>query len=155
MSTQSVKRWVEYGLRLPQVLLSLLRNPPIYHSPPFRLLPETPSDFPRIPPDPLDPRLATIDMLGLVGKPNCVKTKCVNDGLSTRHHREGNRTMTLKRFWVVGHQASSGSITCSFGRTNQTQESWVYSHDGPIRCRSCGYILTMDQSDAGIMGIFS
>eukprot|EP00959_Pyramimonas_sp_CCMP1952_P061328 1281940-Pyramimonas_sp.AAC.1 len=29
------------------------------------------------------------------------------------------------------------------------------AYDGPIRCRKRGYILTMDQSDAGIMGIFS
>eukprot|EP00976_Prorocentrum_cordatum_P014343 286793-Prorocentrum_minimum.AAC.1 len=30
-----------------------------------------------------------------------------------------------------------------------------YSHDGPIRRRNHGYILTMDQSDAGGAGIFS
>eukprot|EP00976_Prorocentrum_cordatum_P014477 289031-Prorocentrum_minimum.AAC.1 len=29
------------------------------------------------------------------------------------------------------------------------QEARVYSHDGPIRCRKHGYILTADQSDAG------
>eukprot|EP00976_Prorocentrum_cordatum_P083492 1185273-Prorocentrum_minimum.AAC.2 len=29
------------------------------------------------------------------------------------------------------------------------QDRWVYSYDGPIRCRTCGYILMMDQSDAG------
>eukprot|EP00959_Pyramimonas_sp_CCMP1952_P430333 9013505-Pyramimonas_sp.AAC.1 len=42
--------------------------------------------------------------------------------------------------------------------TKQTQEAWVYSHDGPSGCRKHGkrgYILTMDQSDAGRMGIFS
>eukprot|EP00959_Pyramimonas_sp_CCMP1952_P338046 7079289-Pyramimonas_sp.AAC.1 len=39
------------------------------------------------------------------------------------------------------------------------QETWVYSHDGPIRRsgpigrRKRGYILTTDQSDAGSVGI--
>eukprot|EP00959_Pyramimonas_sp_CCMP1952_P381534 7994605-Pyramimonas_sp.AAC.1 len=27
------------------------------------------------------------------------------------------------------------------------QEAWVYSHDGPIRCRKRGYILTADLLD--------
>eukprot|EP00959_Pyramimonas_sp_CCMP1952_P154214 3226368-Pyramimonas_sp.AAC.1 len=31
----------------------------------------------------------------------------------------------------------------------------VYSHDGPIRHRKRGYILVMDQLDAGSAGIFS
>eukprot|EP00959_Pyramimonas_sp_CCMP1952_P089383 1869740-Pyramimonas_sp.AAC.1 len=31
----------------------------------------------------------------------------------------------------------------------------VYSHDGPIRRNTRGYILTTDQSDAGRAGIFS
>ena len=35
------------------------------------------------------------------------------------------------------------------------QEAQVYSHDGPIRCRKRGYILTTDQSDARSAGIFS
>eukprot|EP00959_Pyramimonas_sp_CCMP1952_P419140 8779627-Pyramimonas_sp.AAC.3 len=35
------------------------------------------------------------------------------------------------------------------------QGSQVYSHDGPIGCRDRRYILTVDQSDAGIAGIFS
>eukprot|EP00959_Pyramimonas_sp_CCMP1952_P300640 6288582-Pyramimonas_sp.AAC.1 len=35
------------------------------------------------------------------------------------------------------------------------QEARVYSHDGPIRRRKHGYILTTDQSDAGSAGIFS
>eukprot|EP00959_Pyramimonas_sp_CCMP1952_P472683 9500455-Pyramimonas_sp.AAC.1 len=39
--------------------------------------------------------------------------------------------------------------------TNQTQEAQGYSHDGPIRRRKRGYILTMDPSDAGSAGIFS
>eukprot|EP00976_Prorocentrum_cordatum_P039887 810342-Prorocentrum_minimum.AAC.1 len=30
--------------------------------------------------------------------------------------------------------------------TNKTQEARVYSRDGPIRRRKCGYILTTDQS---------
>eukprot|EP00959_Pyramimonas_sp_CCMP1952_P015960 337417-Pyramimonas_sp.AAC.2 len=34
-------------------------------------------------------------------------------------------------------------------RTNPTQEARVCSHDGPIRRRKRGCILTMDQSDAG------
>eukprot|EP00959_Pyramimonas_sp_CCMP1952_P400448 8390888-Pyramimonas_sp.AAC.1 len=34
-------------------------------------------------------------------------------------------------------------------RTNQTQEAWVYSHNGPTRRRKRGYILMMNQSDAG------
>eukprot|EP00959_Pyramimonas_sp_CCMP1952_P008213 171692-Pyramimonas_sp.AAC.1 len=38
--------------------------------------------------------------------------------------------------------------------TNQTQEVWVYSHDGPSRRRKYGYIPTTDQSGAGRMGIF-
>eukprot|EP00976_Prorocentrum_cordatum_P013886 277189-Prorocentrum_minimum.AAC.1 len=32
---------------------------------------------------------------------------------------------------------------------NQTQEARVYSHDGPIRHRKRGYVLTTDQSDIG------
>eukprot|EP00976_Prorocentrum_cordatum_P071937 1180520-Prorocentrum_minimum.AAC.1 len=40
-------------------------------------------------------------------------------------------------------------------RTNWTQESWAYSHDGPIGRRKRGYILTTDQSDAGSASIFS
>eukprot|EP00976_Prorocentrum_cordatum_P104726 1194010-Prorocentrum_minimum.AAC.2 len=40
-------------------------------------------------------------------------------------------------------------------RTNPTQGVRVYSHHGPIRCRECGYILMMDQSDAGSLYIAS
>eukprot|EP00959_Pyramimonas_sp_CCMP1952_P272494 5696945-Pyramimonas_sp.AAC.1 len=29
------------------------------------------------------------------------------------------------------------------------QEAWVYSHDGPFRCRKRGYIPMTNQSDAG------
>eukprot|EP00959_Pyramimonas_sp_CCMP1952_P275315 5754910-Pyramimonas_sp.AAC.1 len=36
-----------------------------------------------------------------------------------------------------------------------TRPSEVYSHDGPIRRRKHGYILTTDQSDAGNMDICS
>eukprot|EP00959_Pyramimonas_sp_CCMP1952_P334149 6997955-Pyramimonas_sp.AAC.1 len=35
------------------------------------------------------------------------------------------------------------------------QEAQVYSHGGPIGCRTRRYILTTDQSDAGSAGIFS
>eukprot|EP00959_Pyramimonas_sp_CCMP1952_P366226 7670168-Pyramimonas_sp.AAC.2 len=37
---------------------------------------------------------------------------------------------------------------------HQTQEAWVYSHDGPIRRRKRGYIPAMDQSDTVSVGIF-
>eukprot|EP00976_Prorocentrum_cordatum_P103343 1193426-Prorocentrum_minimum.AAC.1 len=30
-------------------------------------------------------------------------------------------------------------------------EAWVYAHNGPIRRRKHGYILTTDQADAGSM----
>eukprot|EP00959_Pyramimonas_sp_CCMP1952_P467352 9491451-Pyramimonas_sp.AAC.1 len=33
-------------------------------------------------------------------------------------------------------------------------EHCLYSHDGPIRRRMHGYILTADQSDAGCVSIF-
>eukprot|EP00976_Prorocentrum_cordatum_P062112 1176582-Prorocentrum_minimum.AAC.1 len=39
--------------------------------------------------------------------------------------------------------------------SNQTQKARVYSHDGPIRRRKRGHILTTDQSDTGSAGIFS
>eukprot|EP00976_Prorocentrum_cordatum_P077522 1182722-Prorocentrum_minimum.AAC.1 len=37
----------------------------------------------------------------------------------------------------------------------RTRDARVYSHGGPIRRGTCGYILTADQSDAGRAGIFS
>eukprot|EP00959_Pyramimonas_sp_CCMP1952_P427699 8957621-Pyramimonas_sp.AAC.1 len=40
-------------------------------------------------------------------------------------------------------------------QTNQTHSSHVYSRDGPIGRRKRGYILTTDQSDAGITGTSS
>eukprot|EP00959_Pyramimonas_sp_CCMP1952_P048617 1015275-Pyramimonas_sp.AAC.1 len=43
--------------------------------------------------------------------------------------------------------AGAGGLGCTPLWTNQTQESRVYSHDGPIRCRKRGYILTMDGVD--------
>eukprot|EP00976_Prorocentrum_cordatum_P004307 84644-Prorocentrum_minimum.AAC.1 len=52
-------------------------------------------------------------------------------------------------------QSDAGSVGTFSRRTNQTQEVWAYSHDGPIRRRKRGYILTADQSDAGSVGIFS
>eukprot|EP00959_Pyramimonas_sp_CCMP1952_P274416 5736181-Pyramimonas_sp.AAC.1 len=51
-------------------------------------------------------------------------------------------------------QSDAGSMGIFPRWTNQTQEVWVYSHDGPIRRRNFGYIPTMDQSDSGSMGIF-
>eukprot|EP00976_Prorocentrum_cordatum_P066505 1178340-Prorocentrum_minimum.AAC.4 len=39
-------------------------------------------------------------------------------------------------------QAYTRSVGIFSRRTNQTQEAWVYSHDGPIRHRKRGYILT-------------
>eukprot|EP00976_Prorocentrum_cordatum_P087914 1187099-Prorocentrum_minimum.AAC.1 len=59
-------------------------------------------------------------------------------------------------------QSDAGSVGIFSRRTNQTQEAWVYSHDGPIRRRKHkkgayygsirrrkrGYILTTDQSGA-------
>eukprot|EP00976_Prorocentrum_cordatum_P042307 856961-Prorocentrum_minimum.AAC.1 len=38
-------------------------------------------------------------------------------------------------------------------RTNQTQDARVCSHDGPIRRRMLGYILTTDQSDGATPSI--
>eukprot|EP00976_Prorocentrum_cordatum_P006601 132366-Prorocentrum_minimum.AAC.1 len=34
------------------------------------------------------------------------------------------------------------------GETNQTQAVRVYSHDGPIRYRQCGYILTIEPAES-------
>eukprot|EP00959_Pyramimonas_sp_CCMP1952_P033386 700795-Pyramimonas_sp.AAC.1 len=39
--------------------------------------------------------------------------------------------------------------------TNRTQAARVCSRHGPIGCRPRGYILVMDQSDAGRAGIFA
>eukprot|EP00976_Prorocentrum_cordatum_P004928 96904-Prorocentrum_minimum.AAC.1 len=52
-------------------------------------------------------------------------------------------------------QSDAGSVGIFPRRTNQTHEAWVYSHDGPIRRRKRGFILTTDQSDAGSVGLFS
>eukprot|EP00976_Prorocentrum_cordatum_P076349 1182269-Prorocentrum_minimum.AAC.1 len=56
---------------------------------------------------------------------------------------------------LTADQSHAGSAGIFSRRTNQTQETWVYSHNGPIRRRKRGYILTADQSDAGSVGIFS
>eukprot|EP00976_Prorocentrum_cordatum_P077344 1182650-Prorocentrum_minimum.AAC.1 len=40
-------------------------------------------------------------------------------------------------------------------RTRQAQEAQAYSHDGPVRCRKRGRILTTEHSDAGSAGVFS
>eukprot|EP00976_Prorocentrum_cordatum_P073505 1181122-Prorocentrum_minimum.AAC.1 len=55
-------------------------------------------------------------------------------------------------------QSDAGSAGMFSRWTSQTQEARtqevrVYSHDGPIRRRKCGYVLTTDQSDAGSAGI--
>eukprot|EP00959_Pyramimonas_sp_CCMP1952_P316354 6621461-Pyramimonas_sp.AAC.2 len=35
------------------------------------------------------------------------------------------------------------------------QEGWVYSHDGPIRRRKRGYILTMDQRQTDLCAMLA
>eukprot|EP00976_Prorocentrum_cordatum_P074343 1181481-Prorocentrum_minimum.AAC.5 len=50
-------------------------------------------------------------------------------------------------------QSDTGSAGIFSRRTNRTQEVRVYSHDGPIGHRKCGYILTTDLSDTGSAGI--
>eukprot|EP00959_Pyramimonas_sp_CCMP1952_P350739 7348366-Pyramimonas_sp.AAC.1 len=52
-----------------------------------------------------------------------------------------------------GFNASGGGFDASGGGF-KTQETRVYSHDGPIIRRKRGYILTTDHSDAGNAGIF-
>eukprot|EP00959_Pyramimonas_sp_CCMP1952_P185456 3877929-Pyramimonas_sp.AAC.1 len=51
---------------------------------------------------------------------------------------------------------TDGQALCSArpAACRQTQEAWVYSHNGPIRRRKRGYIPTTDQSDAGSVGTF-
>eukprot|EP00959_Pyramimonas_sp_CCMP1952_P279310 5839815-Pyramimonas_sp.AAC.1 len=44
-------------------------------------------------------------------------------------------------------QSDAGSAGTFSRWTNQTQEARVYTHDGPIRRRKRGSILTMDQSE--------
>eukprot|EP00976_Prorocentrum_cordatum_P068598 1179205-Prorocentrum_minimum.AAC.7 len=46
-------------------------------------------------------------------------------------------------------QSDAGSARDVSARTNRMQEVREYAHDGPMRCRKCGNILTMGQSDAG------
>eukprot|EP00959_Pyramimonas_sp_CCMP1952_P006937 144821-Pyramimonas_sp.AAC.1 len=49
--------------------------------------------------------------------------------------------------------APGGRFRQQFSRwTNQTHDTRVYSHEGPIKRRKRGYILTKDQSDAGNAG---
>eukprot|EP00959_Pyramimonas_sp_CCMP1952_P135934 2843819-Pyramimonas_sp.AAC.2 len=43
-------------------------------------------------------------------------------------------------------QSDAGSLGIFSRWTNQMQEAWVYSHDGPIRCGRRGYILTSPQT---------
>eukprot|EP00976_Prorocentrum_cordatum_P045738 923878-Prorocentrum_minimum.AAC.1 len=56
---------------------------------------------------------------------------------------------------VYSHDGPPAPSTLFSRWTNQTQKAWVYSRDGPIRRRKHGYILTMDQSDAGSAGVLS
>eukprot|EP00976_Prorocentrum_cordatum_P037585 763727-Prorocentrum_minimum.AAC.6 len=43
-------------------------------------------------------------------------------------------------------RSDAGSVGIFSRGTNQTQEAWAYSHEGPIRRRKHGYILKRDQS---------
>eukprot|EP00976_Prorocentrum_cordatum_P030740 625625-Prorocentrum_minimum.AAC.1 len=52
-------------------------------------------------------------------------------------------------------QSDAGSASIFSRRTDRTQEARVHSHDGPIRRRKRGYILTTDRSHAGSASIFS
>eukprot|EP00959_Pyramimonas_sp_CCMP1952_P231461 4837985-Pyramimonas_sp.AAC.1 len=57
---------------------------------------------------------------------------------------------------TAGCAAALGAAGKLSRRTNQTtQEARICSHDGPIRRRKRGYILTTGQSDAGSADIFS
>eukprot|EP00976_Prorocentrum_cordatum_P067885 1178918-Prorocentrum_minimum.AAC.2 len=47
---------------------------------------------------------------------------------------------------VIRLRRSSTSARAFPQWTNQMQEAWVYSHDGPIRRRKRGYIPTADSS---------
>eukprot|EP00959_Pyramimonas_sp_CCMP1952_P265522 5551832-Pyramimonas_sp.AAC.1 len=67
----------------------------------------------------------------------------------------GPRLVVDAQHGVVARVQRAGVPLSGGGqRTNQTQEAWVYSHDGPIGHGKRGYILTTDQSDAGSVGIF-
>eukprot|EP00976_Prorocentrum_cordatum_P090456 1188133-Prorocentrum_minimum.AAC.7 len=55
---------------------------------------------------------------------------------------------------LAADQSDARSAGIFSRRTNQTQEPRVFSHDGPIRRKKCGYILATDQSDARSAGIF-
>eukprot|EP00959_Pyramimonas_sp_CCMP1952_P119456 2497775-Pyramimonas_sp.AAC.1 len=46
-------------------------------------------------------------------------------------------------------QSDAGRAGIFSQQTNQTQDARVYSHDGPIRRGTRGFILTTDPSDAG------
>eukprot|EP00976_Prorocentrum_cordatum_P006824 137157-Prorocentrum_minimum.AAC.1 len=61
---------------------------------------------------------------------------------------------TENGYILTTDQLDAGSVGIFLRWTNQTQEAWVYSHDGPIGRRKRGYVLTMDQSDVESAGIF-
>eukprot|EP00976_Prorocentrum_cordatum_P106418 1194445-Prorocentrum_minimum.AAC.1 len=69
--------------------------------------------------------------------PSCPPLSC-RPLLSTAPHARRNNILTTD-------QSDAGSVGIFSRRTNQTPEAWVYSHDGPIRHRKRGYILTTDQ----------
>eukprot|EP00959_Pyramimonas_sp_CCMP1952_P023524 494412-Pyramimonas_sp.AAC.1 len=59
---------------------------------------------------------------------------------------------TQRNILVRGQSDAGRAGTFSSG-TNRMQAARVYSRQGPIGCRACGYILVRDQSDAGRAGI--
>eukprot|EP00976_Prorocentrum_cordatum_P016914 340479-Prorocentrum_minimum.AAC.2 len=56
--------------------------------------------------------------------------------------------MATKGRVPVDNQSDAGHTGIFSRRTNRTQTTRVYSHDGPIGRRPRRYILTTDQSDA-------
>eukprot|EP00976_Prorocentrum_cordatum_P064877 1177670-Prorocentrum_minimum.AAC.1 len=57
--------------------------------------------------------------------------------------------LTHHGYILTADQSDTRSTGIFSRRTNQTQETRVYSHGGPIRHRKHGYIFTTDQSDTG------
>eukprot|EP00976_Prorocentrum_cordatum_P065602 1177969-Prorocentrum_minimum.AAC.3 len=58
-------------------------------------------------------------------------------------------------FSKVRPSVKGSAVTPNGARVRLGECTTKYSHDGPIRRRERGYILTMDQSDVGSVGIFS
>eukprot|EP00976_Prorocentrum_cordatum_P043609 882349-Prorocentrum_minimum.AAC.1 len=52
-------------------------------------------------------------------------------------------------------QSDAGSAGIFSRWTNQTQDARVYSHDGPIRRRKCGYILRPSAHHDGALAKWS